>query len=440
VDPDSEQLFGLLDALRPAGGSAERRFILLNRTRDSVPFHAAVLGVDGGLAAHSGSSQVDASGPYAQWVAHVLAACAGRPAGPVQAQDLDAALASGWGEWWPAHALWLPAPQAGTGWLLVRDAAWTAPEQEWLARWWSLWLLAEQAAQGAEPRKAIDLRALVAQARAAWPQWRRSRKAWAVAGALVVILLFPVRMTVRAPGELVAREPTVLRAAVDGMAEKLHVEPNQAVKAGQLIAVLDDAAAASRLQVARQSLATAEAEWRQTMQQALTDTKAKAQLAVAQGRVEERRTEAAYLGEQVRRTEVRAPHDGVVLVDDPGNWAGRTVAAGEPLLRLARADDQEVEAWLPVGDAVDLPNGSSMRLFLASRPASPVRATLRLYSYEPVPRPDGGLAYRLRGRIEGQPQERLGARGTVHVDGAWVPFFYWVLRRPLATFREVTGW
>ena len=30
-----------------------------------------------------------------------------------------------------------------------------------------------------------------------------------------------------------------------------------------------------------------------------------------------------------------APHAGVVLIDDAGSWAGRTVQAGEALMRLA---------------------------------------------------------------------------------------------------------
>ena len=116
-------------------------------------------------------------------------------------------------------------------------------------------------------------------------------------------------------------------------------------------------------------------------------------------------------------------------------------AAGEPLLRLARPDDQEVEAWLPAADAVELPEGNTMKLFLASRPAEPVAARLRLYAYEATLRPEGGLAYRLRGRFDASAaSERLGARGTVHVDGARVSLAYWVLRRPLAALREATGW
>lgn len=438
MQPSADAILELLAAVRASATVAERRFLLLNRTREAVPYHAAVLWQHGGLS-HSGASQVDALGPYGQWLSRLARSRHAAQAGPFGPEQVEPALAEEWATSWPPHALWLPGDplvDAGWGLLLCREMPWSQVEIAWLMQWFEVWQLAERAAAGAAPRRFLNWQAL----RGGWGRWGRSRTVWALLAGLAALVFFPVQLTVRAPGELVPREPTVLRATIDGMARKLHVEPNQSVKAGQLLAELDDASALSRLQVARQALATAEAEWRQTSQQAFSDPRAKAQLAAAQGRVEEKRTEVGYLQEQVRRTELRAPHDGVVLLDDPGNWAGRTVAAGEPLLRLARADDQEVEAWLPVADAVELPEGSAMRLFLASRPAAPVQAQLRLYAFEPQPRPDGGLAYRLRGRIVGAPGERLGARGTVHADGGTVPLIYWIMRRPLAALREATGW
>jgi hypothetical protein len=430
---DSQEALHLLADTRAADSPAARRFTLLNRTRAHVPYHAAVLWQEGRLLGHSGASQIDALGPYGQWLQRLARERALTP-GPFEAARVPAVDAT-WEEWWPPYALSLPGTQ-GRVWLLVRELPWTPAEIDALHDWFELWQLAEQAAEATQPRRVLDLGAL-----RQWLRGFKPRRRTALALVAVALLAaLPVRLTVRAPGEIVPREPTVLRASVDGMARRLLVEPNQVVQAGQLLAELDDAAAASRLLVARQSLATAEAEWRQTMQQALGDARAKAQLAVAQGRMEEKRTEVAYLSEQVRRTELRAPHDGVVLVEDPGSWAGRTVVAGEPLLRLAKPEDQEIEAWLPVADAVELPEGSPVRLFLSSRPASPVSAQLRLYAFEASPRPEGGLAYRLRGRIDGAPTERLGARGTAHVDGARVPLVYWVLRRPLAALREATGW
>jgi hypothetical protein len=129
-----------------------------------------------------------------------------------------------------------------------------------------------------------------------------------------------------------------------------------------------------------------------------------------------------------------------VLIQDPGGWPGRTVVAGEALMKLARPDDQELEAWLAVGDAVDLPQETSMQLYLTNRPAQPVAARLKVYAFEAEHRPESGLGYRLRGRLTDPTGTRLGARGTVRIEGPTVPLVYWVLRRPLAALRETTGW
>jgi multidrug efflux pump subunit AcrA (membrane-fusion protein) len=431
-----DTLLALAAAARAATTAAQRRFVLLDRTRDSLPYHAAVLR-RGGTLAHSGVAVLDAQGPFGQWLARLFAHLAELPAGPLAAESLGPGLAGELAQWWPPHLLWLPGEDAGDGWLLVRELPWRAHEAALLREWFALWQIVDAAARAQAPRRIVDLPALAA---ALGLRGKRRRSVALGAAALLAVLCFPVTLSVRAPGEIVPRAPTVLRAATDGMARRLHVEPNQAVREGQLLAELDDASASSRLQVARQGLATAEAELRQTSQAALGDAQAKAQLAVALGRVEEKRTEVAFLGEQMRRTELRAPHDGVVLVDDPGTWAGRTVAAGEALLRLARPDDQELEAWLPAGDAVELADGAPMRLFLASRPATPAAAQLRSYGFEAQARPDGTLAYRLRGTLAEPGRERLGARGTVHADAGRVPLVYWVLRRPLAGLREATGW
>jgi multidrug efflux pump subunit AcrA (membrane-fusion protein) len=51
--------------------------------------------------------------------------------------------------------------------------------------------------------------------------------------ALVLAGALPVHLTVLAPGELVAAQPVVLRAPLDGVIDKVHVQPNQMVRKGQ---------------------------------------------------------------------------------------------------------------------------------------------------------------------------------------------------------------
>ncbi len=444
MTPDASQLLALLDAVRAASSADERRFVLLNRSREAVPFHAAVLWQSAsGLLGHSGVSSIDRHGPYALWLSRLFQALQDRPAGPCSCDELSAPLAEEGAGWWPPHLLWLPGELPDEpALLLVREVPWTAAEQAGLAHWAALWRLNERAA-GATRRRFIDPGALWAAWRrpstgGRWRGWLRPGR-WLLAG-LFALAFLPVPMTLRAPGELVPREPTVVRASIEGTVRRLLVEPNQVVQAGQVLAEFDDQTHASRLQVARQTLATASAEWRQINQQALGDARAKAQLPAVQGKLAQAQTELRFLEQQLQRTSLVAPHAGVVLIDDPGSWAGRTLQAGEPVLRLAEPQDQELEAWLPVGDAVELAEGIPMQLHLVSRPADPVEARLRLYAYEAEQRPDGTLAYRLRGSLTGAASQRLGARGTVRISTPPAPLAYVVLRRPLAALRESTGW
>jgi multidrug efflux pump subunit AcrA (membrane-fusion protein) len=253
------------------------------------------------------------------------------------------------------------------------------------------------------------------------------------------VLLVPVRLTVLAPGELVPSDPAVIRAPFDGVVAGFLVKPNDTVKTGQPLFTFDEATLVSRLEVARQALATAEAEYRQASQQALADTKYKAQLVVLSGKIEERRAEVAYLQGQLERSRVVSPRDGIALFDDPTEWVGKPVVTGERILRVAAADQAEVEAWLAVDDAIPLEVGTPVTLYLNASPFSPVDARLRYVAHDAVARPDGTFAYRVRARLEGRPEHRIGLKGTVKLTGGWVPIGYWVLRRPVAAVRQFLG-
>lgn len=427
----------LLAACQQAVNAAVRRFVLLNRSREVWPYQLAVLAEHGRAVAHSGASSIDAHSPYTQWLEKLIAALKGRDAQALQAADLPEALREGWHEYWPPYLLWLPDSNADTGWLLARELPWTDRETLELHRWWHHWH--HESTQAAKAARAQGATSWIARLKALRQGPGARWKIAALVGALAV-LLFPVRLTLRAPGELVPRHPVVLRAAVDGTVRALKVEPNQAVRAGQVLAELDDAGWHGRLQVAQQALLTAEAEWRQVNQQVLNDARARTQLAAVQGKLDERRAEVAFLQQQVQRATLVAPQDGVVLIQEPGSWPGRTVTTGEAIMKLAQPNDQEVEAWLAVADAVDLPMDTPMSLHVSSHPGQPVEARLNGYAFEAEQRPDHGLGYRLRGKLESPADERLGARGTVKIEGPRVALAYWLLRRPLAALRETTGW
>jgi multidrug efflux pump subunit AcrA (membrane-fusion protein) len=246
-------------------------------------------------------------------------------------------------------------------------------------------------------------------------------------------------MTVLAAGEVVPSQPVVVRAPIEGVIERFDVQPNSTVQKGQALFGFDPVLIETRVNVARQALETSMAQYRQTSQMALSDPKFKIELASQAGSIEEKRAEFEYLKDQKQRATVKAPAEGVVLFDDPSSWVGKPVAIGERIMRIAKTGDTEVEAWLPISDAVDLAPGDSIVLYLQATPLSPVSAKLSYFSHEAIERPDGTYAYRIRGQLDPDQSPRVGLKGTAKVSGRWTFMGYWLLRRPMAVIRTTLG-
>lgn len=432
---------------RLAQSDRELGFVLVNDSMAMAPYRQAVLWLsDVGAWSLSGVVQVDANVPYVQWlnaVAQHLQSKMEGATGVFTAKDLPEALAADWASWWPTHALWLcsgSAAVSGAG-IFVRDQPWEAEEltalQEWSEVWWYAFSAVHRPRLGRLKAWRPGFKT-VAGRQVSQPWWRQRRVYLML--VLLAAMFCPVRLTVLAPGELVPAHPLIVRAPLDGVIDVFHVQPNQQVTAQQPLFSFDEIVIQSRLDVARQALATAETDYRQTSQMALMDQKSKAQLGLLLGKIEERRAEIKYLQEQLNRARVLTPQAGVVLMDDPSEWIGKPVMTGERILRIAALDDIEVEAWLPLADAIELKVGDEVVLYLSASPLSPVPATLRYMAHEAVPRPDGTYAYRVRAKLIGDTQHRVGLKGTAKLNGGWVPLSFWMFRRPWATVRAYLGW
>lgn len=450
-----QSLAVLLDLARRARQAAsvqELTFLLVNDSHQLAPYRQAAWWTpETGVQTLSGVVQVEANAPYVHWLdqlaAHLSRNRSGEAASAartIEPKDLPPELRDAWAEWWPDHALHLPlhrpdGPLQGAL-LLARETPWTEEDRRLLREWMDSWGHAHQAL--AKPRlngwrhlRQRVLQHFRPQTGQRW--WQQARLRWLAAA--VVVLCLPVRLSVLAPAELVPAQPLIVRAPLDGVVDVFHVQPNQTVQKDQPLFGFDEALIQSRVAVARQTLATAEAEYRQATQQALVDARSKAQLAVLIGKIEEKRAELDYLGDQLQRARVLAPRDGVVLFDDPSEWIGRPVSTGERILRIAAADDREIEAWLPLADAIALEPGAPVKLYLNASPLSPVEGRVRYLAHDAVPRPDGTHAYRVRATLEGETTHRVGLKGTARLQGEWTLLAYWVMRRPIAALRTSVG-
>lgn len=453
-------LLELARRARQASSPEELAFLLVNDSRHLAPYRQAALWLaPGNIYSLSGVVQPEANAPYAQWLNRIcqyLHAENPNDSSPrqVSANELQpsANLVIGdieeWTEWLPEYALWLPfasgnsTPNKGSagGLLLAAERPWTLESLAMLKEWMEIW---QHAWRISNPKPRWQWQRVKAQlsqwfAPKADLAWWRQRRIHAVL-AVTALLLCPVRLTVLAHGELVPANPAVIRAPIDGVIGQFHVTPNQAVQAGELLFGFDEAPISAHLEVSRQSLATAEAEYRQTVQMALNDSKSKAQLATLLGKVDEKRAETEFLQGQLERSRVLAPQAGIALFDDPSEWVGKPVQTGERIMRITLPNDVEVEAWVPLADAIPIAVNGPVSLYLASSPLQSVSARVRYLAHDAVLRPDGSYAYRMRATIESANDQRIGLKGTAKVSGDWVPLIYWVARRPLAVVRQTLG-
>lgn len=447
----SSRFYALAARAEGAATAAELGFVACNETRGLVDYRqAALLAMPPGrsprLAAHSGLAEPDPNTPYALWLSavarRIAPQCAELPAGarvlPLSPGMLGEELAAEWGEWLPAHVWVLPltGPDRRVDALLVlaRDQAWPTtltPDSAEFAllqlanlygyAWWSL---------VARPSH--------------WRRWweaatsgRRLRYALA---ALLVVLLIPVREYTLVPAEVISTRSQVIASPREGVIHRMTVLPNAPVKAGQVLAELDDTTLRNKLAVAQAELATASVEMHQAAQQAIENQNAKADLGMAEGKWRERQVDVVSLQREVDKLAIRAPADGVFVYSDPDDWSGRPVQTGERIGLLADPHALGVRAWAPVGEPTNLAEGAPMTVFLKVAPLDPLDAKLDYAGYQPVEAPNGVASYVLRGTIDGTPPgARIGLQGTARVSGSWSVFGYLMLRRPLAAGRAWCG-
>ena len=488
--PNLSAVFELINKARQCSSVAELNFLLVNLTKQLVSYQQAILYREGrGFVAASGLSELDVSSPMLIWLkGFVKHLHQGTLSGQIDLAQLDPEWAAGYSEWFSGELVAVPI-QLGDAdnyayLLLFRDKLFGKEELGALEFWVNSWVLCLRVLEQARPTGSLDLYDKISHLliilrerlpsylelwwiklrqsaldffssgykrlfeKSTYVQWWGSFKKrfkedkkfrWKT--CIVLLIFLPVRLTIIAPGEIVASQPVLVRAPIDGVLEKFYVEPNSFVKQGQELFSYDNAALLAKAEAAKQSFLSAEAEYRQTSIQALSDSKQKVNLAVLQAKANEKKAEYQFLAGQVQRSVLTAPFDGWAIFDDPADQVGKPITIGEKIMMLADPKDVEIQAWIALSDMIEIHRGAPVKLYLNPNPFSAVNGYVKYITYEPVQLPDGQYAYRLRALIaRNETFPRLGLKGTVKVSGSYVPVIYWVLRKPLAQIRQFIGY
>ena len=496
----ASMLIGLARQARRAESAKALQFLLVNQTHQLVQYLIGILWVeDESVVIQSGVSYVDRNSPYALWLNDVCQALSNHEACQISPSMLQQSQVDEWGTHLPEIVYWLPIAggKRKAGLLLCREHTLSDAEIIYLTEWLDIWAYSWTRVdaptvygeltrfwlnfQASLPtlnqlKQSIDyeriqknpelifsvifdkvIACFVMIARGfQWigthgikaacliflsdiaDIWHNKRRRWK--WLIWILILFPVRLSVLVPGGLVPANPAIIRVPIEGVVDEIYVSPNQQVSKDQPLFSLDLSLLQSRLQVAQQEIQIANQEYRQSALQALTDAKSRGMLAPQGGKAVEKKVEADYLKNLLEKAKINSPRAGIVMFDDPSEWIGKPVAAGEKVMVVATEGDVEIEGWIPVGEAIDLSKNSPVTLYLNAMPFSPVSGKLRYEGHEPIQRADGGYAYRIRVTLDpGEKGHRVGLKGTAKVQGPYVPLSYWVLRRPIASLRQFSG-
>lgn len=380
------------------------------------------------LAAITAQEQVDPNTPFAQWIQGNLQDRANKGdldnAATWQFESQRSSDTFSYPFIHAHYAPFAPNPKAG-GLLFTSDTAFAEPMLPLLARLGQVFGVSDAAMRSKKRARMSG-----------------KKRSYLLGSTLILglIALIPIPVTSLAPAEIVAAEPFIISAPIEGVVKTILVPPNSAVQKDTALVQFEDTALRNEFILAEQEFNLADSRRRQASLRAFIDNDAKRELAIAEAEVKLAAAHADYARERLSQTVLRAPQDGLALYTDISDWTGRPVSTGEAIIKIADPTRVLLRIDAPLAHGESLQSGARVRLFLDADPINPIEAELTRASYQASPTPEGGMAYEAYADFEA-PSDilRIGGRGVAKIYGEKAPIGYWLIRRPLTLARQIFG-
>jgi len=283
--------------------------------------------------------------------------------------------------------------------------------------------------------------------RAYW--WRRmgpgrfGRRVGAVAVGVVIaafLFLYPLRMKVVAPCEILASDPHLVTAPLNGVVEKLAVKPGARVEKDDVLFRYEQTIPQQELKVARQQVEIAQAQLDRATVLALKGEDTESQVAVLRDRLAQEKARLELSQSVVDRLCVMAAADGVVQIADPHTWAGRPVRIGERIMTIVDPDRTKVRMWISQDDKVGGIADRPVSIVLYAKPHVATLARISFVSNAAGMSPAGRSSFMAEATwADGLGSGALGLKGQAILYGKRVSPAYWICRKPWAAMRRRLG-
>jgi putative peptide zinc metalloprotease protein len=207
-------------------------------------------------------------------------------------------------------------------------------------------------------------RAWLRQKREDYMAWKMTRTQQAGALGLALLLLIPpVSSSVSTGLVLEPGASARARAEVPGQVSAVYVKQGDAVKTGQLLAILQNPEIAADADSLRHQLALASSQLRNGQDRSDFDS--------AAGAVRDRtrlQQELAVAEKRVAALEIRAPIDGVVATSDVEQKPGAFLAAGDELAQIVNRSTMKARILVRDWDLQDVQQGATVKVKVVPLP------------------------------------------------------------------------
>lgn len=203
-----------------------------------------------------------------------------------------------------------------------------------------------------------------------------------------------------------------LTAPINGFVKAASLRAGDHVREGQVIAQLDD----RELRLERTKLVSQRAQLAQQYREAM-GKRERAQLRIVSAQIAQAEAQLALIEEQLGRTTLAAPFDGVIVRGDLSQSLGSPVERGEVLFEVAPLDDYRVVLQVDERDIGHVAEGQRGELTVTSMPGE--RFALQIRRITPVnTAKDGRNLFRVEARLEAGAGSRLrpGMEGVGKIE------------------------
>jgi len=236
----------------------------------------------------------------------------------------------------------------------------------------------------------------------------------ATAGLLAAVAFFATATgdyRVTSPAAIEGEIQRTVVAPFEGYLATQHARAGEIVEEGQLLATLDS-----------EDLALERLRWSTRRRQHLTEYDRalaegeRAQAKIYQAQIAQAEAQVALLDEQLARTRITAPFDGILVEGDLSQEVGGAVQRGEELFRIAPLDSYRVILEVDEGDIDSVAVGLTGTLVVASMPEQPLAYTVERIT--PVSeQAEGRNFFRVEARLhEINARLRPGMEGIAKTD------------------------